>query len=47
MKVFVFFLLMSFVLGGRSIRREKPDRVWLILGACVLVSGALYSYKFA
>jgi hypothetical protein len=46
-KVFVLFLLMSFVLGGRSIGRERPDRAWLILATCLLVSAALYSYKFA
>ena len=47
MKLFVLFLLGSFVLGGRSLGRPRPDRVWLILGVCVLLSAALYSYRFA
>jgi hypothetical protein len=46
-KVFVLFLLVAFVLGGRSLGRERPDRAWLILGMCVLVSAALYTYRFA
>lgn len=47
MKVFVVFLLAAFVLGGRSFGRERPDRAWLILGACLLLSAALYGYRFA
>jgi hypothetical protein len=47
LKVLVLFLLASFVLGGRSAGRRNPDRVWLILAACVLVSAALYTYRFA
>jgi hypothetical protein len=46
-KVFVFFLVASFVLGGSTVGARKPDRAWLVLGACVLVSAALYTYKFA
>jgi hypothetical protein len=46
-KVFVLFLLVSFVLGGRSAGRENPDRVWRLLGVCMLVSAALYSYRLA
>jgi hypothetical protein len=46
-KVFVLFMLMAFLLGGRSVGREHPDRAWLILAACLLVSAALYSYRFA
>ncbi len=47
MKLFVVFLLASFVLGGRALGRKRPDRAWLILGGCVLLSVALYSYRFA
>ena len=46
-KVFVVFLLASFILGGRALGRERPDRPWLIIGACLLVSAALFTYRFA
>jgi hypothetical protein len=46
-KVFVVFLLASFVLGGRALGRDRPDRPWLILGACLMVSALLYTYRFA
>jgi hypothetical protein len=46
-KVFVLFLVVSFVLGGSTIGAKKPDRPWLRFGACLLVSAALYTYKFA
>ena len=47
MKLFVLFLLGAFVLGGRSFGRERPDRPWLILGVCVLLCAAFYTYRFS
>lgn len=47
MKVLVLFLLLAFVLGGRSVGRRRPDRTLLLLGGCLLVCVALYSYRFA
>jgi hypothetical protein len=47
MKFLVTFLLGMFVLGGRALGRDRPDRVWWILAACLMVSAALFTYRFA
>ena len=47
MKVWIFFLVGSFVVGGVSLRRDRAERPLLVLGVCLLVAAALYSHRFA
>jgi hypothetical protein len=45
-KIWIGFLLLTFVLGGREIRRQRPTRMVVIFGLSVLVALALRSYRF-
>jgi hypothetical protein len=46
MKVFIGFLLVSFVLGGRVTRRGR-DRFAAMMALCIITAIALYSHRFA
>jgi hypothetical protein len=46
MKVWIAFLLLSFVVGGWSMRRNKRERFWLVFGLCVIVAFALQSQRW-
>lgn len=47
MQVLMGFLLLSFVLGGREIRRDRPIRMVVVFGLCVIVTLALRTYRYA
>jgi hypothetical protein len=46
-KVWIGFLLISFIIGGRSVRTGKPDRPLIMLAVCFVVAAAFYSYRWA
>ena len=46
MKVWIAFLLLSFVLGAWSLRAGKRERFWLMLGICVVIAFALQSQRW-
>ena len=45
MRVWLVFLLLSFVLGGRNARRGKPDRAVLVVVGCLMVAVLLNSQR--
>jgi uncharacterized membrane protein len=47
MKVWITFLLGCFVVGGLSLRKNKPDRPALFLLLCVVVAAAMYSGRLS
>jgi hypothetical protein len=47
MKIWVGFLILTFIMGGREIRRQRPTRLIVLFGLCVVVMLALRSYRFA
>jgi hypothetical protein len=46
MKVFIAFLLFSFLLGGWEFRNQKSVKFLVFVGMCVTVALALRSYRF-
>jgi hypothetical protein len=46
MKIWLGFLLLAFVLGGREIRSQRPTRLVVMLGLSVLVALALRTARF-
>lgn len=47
MKIWMLFLLGSFIAGGVSLRRSKPERPMLFLVVCIVVAAATYSGRFS
>jgi hypothetical protein len=47
LKIWIAFLLVSFVLGARWSRAQRADRSLMLFGLSVLVVLALYSYRWA
>jgi hypothetical protein len=45
-KVWIAFLLVSFLLGGREVRRQRPTRMVVILAMSVVVALALRTTRF-
>jgi hypothetical protein len=45
-KIWIGFMLLAFVLGGREFRRERPTRMIVIFGLAVVVALALRTYRF-
>ena len=45
MKVWIAFLFLAFILGGREVRHQRPTRTLVIFGLSVLVALALRSYR--
>jgi hypothetical protein len=45
-KVWLGFLFISFLLGGRELRRQRPTRMALILAMSVLVALAMRTTRF-
>jgi hypothetical protein len=45
-KIWIAFLLLTFVLGGREVRRQRPTRMLVVFGLGVMVALALRSYRF-
>jgi hypothetical protein len=46
-KIWIAFLLLSFVLGARAMRRGRNEKLVNVLSLCVLVAAAYYSYRWA
>jgi len=46
MKVWIAFMLLAFVLGGREFRRDRPTRMIVVFGLAVVVALALRTYRF-
>ncbi len=46
MRTLLFFLLVTFVLGGASAGRPAMRRPSLLLIGCIVIGGAYYSYRF-
>lgn len=47
MKIWLVLLLLSFVAGGRNLRRDRPERALVVLVVCLLVAVALSTRRFA
>lgn len=47
MKIWILFLLGSFVVGGMSLRSERRERPAVLLFVCVIVAAAMYSGRFS
>jgi hypothetical protein len=45
-KVWIAFLLLTFLLGGREVRRQRPTRMVVVLGLSVVVALALRTTRF-
>jgi hypothetical protein len=46
MKIWMGFLLVAFLLGGREVRKQRPARFVVLFGLSALVTLALRSYSF-
>ena len=46
MKIWILFLMLSFVAGGLAVRRGRRQHFWLTLGVCVVVAFALSSARW-
>jgi len=47
MKVFVFFLIMTFFVGSWTARRGRNDRFVVLAGMCFVTAVLLYSNRWA
>ncbi len=47
MKIWITFLFGCFVVGGFSLRRNRPDRPRLFLLLCIAVAAMMYSGRFS
>jgi hypothetical protein len=45
-KVWLVFLFITFVLGGREVRRQRPTRMVVIFAMSVVVALALRTTRF-